>query len=83
MVSGFGPSSLSPTFRQVFRMASSCRKNYNSNLPSSLSVWSWQTLSAWPGMILLAEMRLCLNLGYSFAISPEDFPRFMGESMNM
>lgn len=83
MVSGFGSLFTFSNFRQVFRMASSCRKNYNSSLPSSPSVWSWQTFLAWPGMILLAETRLCLNLVYSFAVSPEDFPRFIGESMNM
>lgn len=30
------------------------------------SVWSWQTCQAWPGMMLLAEMMLCLILGSSF-----------------
>lgn len=54
-------------------MASSCKKNSQSNLPSSLSVWSWQTLQAWPGMRLLAEVRLCLSLGSHFAFLPEDF----------
>nr|XP_020737181.1 cAMP-specific 3',5'-cyclic phosphodiesterase 4D-like [Odocoileus virginianus texanus] len=38
-----------------------------------VSVWSWQTLQAWPGMMLLAEMRLCLHLGSSFAFWPADF----------
>lgn len=32
-----------------------------------VSVWSWQTFQAWPGMMLLAKMMLCLNLDSSFA----------------
>lgn len=77
----FWPLFIFSNFVQEFRMASSWEKNSQPSLPSSLCV-VLATFQAWPGMMLLPEMRLCLQLGSSFAFWPADF-QDLGEFMNM
>ena len=72
MVSGFGPSSFSPTLGMSSEWLPVGKRILNP-FYHLVSVWSWQTFQAWPGMMLLVEMRLCLHLGSSFAFWPADF----------
>lgn len=72
MVSGFGPSSFSLTLGRSSEWLPVGKRILNPAY-HLVSVWSWQTFQAWPGMMLLPKMRLCLQLGSSFAFWPADF----------
>lgn len=75
MVSGFGPSSLSPALNRSSEWFPVANRIMNPayHLVSVCVVLADFLGLARPGV--LAEMRLCLNLGCSFAFLPGDLTR--------
>lgn len=74
MVSGFGLSSFSPTLGRSSECLPVAKRIINATY-HVVSVWSWQTFQAWPGLVVLAVLSASTwALALSFLL--HDFPRF-------